>query len=182
MEPIKHIRLSGHADAFALTAAANDRLLGYLAEARSALRADPDGDETVRDLEVMLGDRLRILLEDDPRPVDDPQIARILDEAGTVQGQQPTPNPAPSPGQGVRGSFWCRIDEGKWFGGVCAGIAARGNLRLDWVRVFAIIFTLATSGVLALVYVALMVFLPRVSTVEEYRRLRDAPRPLHGGI
>lgn len=173
MEQTKHIRLSGHTDAIALTAAAHERLLRYLAESRTALTADPDGDETVRDLEAAIGDRLSLVLDLGEGSVDDAQMARVLAETGTVRNQHPTGDP--SPGRPPRGRFWCRVEEGRWFGGVCVGIAARGDLPLDWVRTIAILLMLVTAGLIGFVYLALVLFLPHVETVEEYRRLRDAP-------
>ncbi|MBE1877829.1 PspC domain-containing protein [Myceligenerans pegani] len=174
MESTKHMRLTGHADAFAVTHAAHERLLRYLAEARTALTADPDGDETIRDLEATLGDRLRAVLESSGGPVDDTQMARVLVETGPVQSHHPVGDP--SPGRPLRGPFWCRIEEGKWFGGICVGIAARGEFRLDWVRTVVVLLMLVTAGFIGLVYLALLLLLPRVETVEEYRRLRDTPR------
>lgn len=175
MEETKHIRLSGHIDAVALTAAAHERLLRYLAEARAALIADPDADETVRDLEASLGEQLRPLTESSGKPVDDAQMRRVLSEAGAVESQHPTTDTHDGP---PRGPFWCRIDHGKWFGGLCLGIAARGEFRVDWVRTIAIFLALITGGLIGVVYLALLLFLPRVETVEEYRRLVAAPRPL----
>ena len=171
MEETKHIRLSGHVDAIALTAVAHERLLRYLAEARAALIADPDADETIRDLEASLGERLRALVESSGKPVEDAEMARVLSEAGAVEIQHPTDERYPGP---PRGPFWCRIDQGKWFGGICLGIAARGEFRVDWVRTIAIFLALITGGLIGVVYLALLLFLPRVESVEEYRRLRDA--------
>jgi phage shock protein PspC (stress-responsive transcriptional regulator) len=170
MDQVKHIRLSGHTDAFALTAAAHARLLRYLADARLALHADPDGDETVRDLEATIGEHLGHILD---TPVDDTRMSRTLAGIGTVEHQQPVNSLLVDQPQG---GPWCRIDEGKWFGGICAGIAARGDLRLDWVRTIAILLLLVTAGLAGLVYLALILFLPHVATVEEYRRLRSAGR------
>jgi len=39
--------------------------------------------------------------------------------AGPAVGQRP-----------ARAPFWCRINEGKWFGGICLGISARGGFRV----------------------------------------------------
>ncbi len=57
---------------------------------------------------------------------------------------------------------------GKWFGGLCLGIAVRGDFRVDWVRTIGIFLALVTGGLIGIVYLALLLFLPRVETVDEY--------------
>ncbi len=173
MVEIRHITLSGHADAIELTPAAHERLLAYLAEARTALVTDPDGDETIRDIETSLGDQLRSVADSTRRPIDDVEMIRLLTEAGAVESQHPT---TPAPLGPPRGAFWCRIDQGKWLGGLCLGIATRGEFRVDWVRTVALLLALATGGLLAIVYLVALLLVPRVESVEDYRRLREAPR------
>lgn len=163
------MRLSGHSKAFAMTPQAHRLLLGYLADARAALNAEPDGDETIRDMESTVGDRL-ISASVDDAPVTETTMRELLDEIGTVTAGSPATSDSPR-----RGRFWCRIDEGKWFGGICLGIAARSELRVDWTRVVVLLLLLVTGGLIGFVYLALLIFLPRVSTVEEYERLRDSP-------
>lgn len=174
MEKMAHMRLSGHTDAFPLAPPAHDRLLRYLAEACSALGAVADGDETVRDLEATIGERLRALRDDHGRPVEDAQMAHVLSALGSVE----TNEPSAGAGQpAARGPFWCRVNDGKWFGGICLGIAARGSFRVEWLRTVAILLLMLTGGLLGIAYLALLLFLPPVTTVAEYRRLCDTPRP-----
>lgn len=173
MEQTKHIRLSGHSDAVAVTDTAHKRLLRYLADARSALHADPDADETIRDVEAALGEHLRALVSSTGEPITDTAMLNVLSEAGAVESQNPRDkSPSGPPG----GDFWCRIDQGKWVGGLCLGIATRGQFRVDWVRTIAILLALVTAGVIGIVYLAFLPFLPRVENTEEYRRLRDEPQ------
>ena len=173
MESLHHIRLSGHAEPIPLSAAAHERLLRYLADARRALASDPDGDETVRDLEASLAEQLRQIVDSSQQPVDDPRMEALLSAAGVVPNQGGSAAQAVAP---ARGPFWCRIDQGKWFGGLCLGIAARGDFRVDWVRTIAILLALVTAGTAGIGYLAVLLFVPRVETVAEYRQLRDAPR------
>jgi phage shock protein C len=172
MEQSNHIRLSGHADAVPLSPAAHDRLLRYLAESRMALSDDPDADETVRDLESSLGDRLLAIVASTNAPVDDEQMAEALQQVGAVETQG-----APDGQRGTdhepRGPCWCRIADGRWFGGLCLGIAARGEFRVDWVRTIVFFLLLITGGIVGLVYLVLLLILPRVQSVAEYERLRD---------
>lgn len=175
MEPTTHMRLSGHAGAFPLTPAAQQRLVQYLADARAALAADPDGDETIRDIEAGIGDRL-VELDAAGTPIDEAQMRAVLTEAGPVKVDVKVERTTTQRGAAGRGPFWCRIQEGKWFGGICLGIAARGGFRVDWVRTVVLLLALVTGGFLGLVYLVLLLFLPPVSSVEEYHRLRAAPR------
>ncbi|WP_307799261.1 PspC domain-containing protein [Micromonospora antibiotica] len=172
------IRLTGHHTAFPATGDARAALRRYLDEAHRALRGDQDTDEdaddVVRDLEAAIGDRLGALTGPGRAPVTGAQMAAILDGFGPVRPAGPPP---PAAGQRPRGRFWCRIDEGKWFGGVCLGIAAYGDFRVDWVRTVVLLLTLVTGGLLGIPYLVLLLVLPTVPTVADYRRRRDAPRP-----
>ncbi|MFI7026235.1 PspC domain-containing protein [Micromonospora sp. NPDC049900] len=81
--------------------------------------------------------------------------------------RRPAARSAPPPSGGrPRGLFWCRINEGKWFGGVCLGVAAYGEFRVDWLRTVALLLTLFTGGLLAVAYLS-----PRRAST------RDLPRP-----
>ncbi|MET7751019.1 PspC domain-containing protein [Micromonospora sp. NPDC005367] len=171
-EPIS-IRLTGHVAAFPVTREAREALRQYLDDARSALRSDPDADEIARDLESAIGDRLSALTSSGAEPVTGPQMAAILAELGPVSPAHSAP---PSTVEGSRGRFWCRINEGKWFGGICLGIAAYGQFRVDWVRTVVLLLTLVTGGLLAVAYLVLLLVLPVVPTVTDYERQRDAPR------
>ncbi|MFG2062627.1 PspC domain-containing protein [Micromonospora sp. NPDC048871] len=167
------IRLTGHAMAFPATAGARDTLRQYLDDARHALRSDPDADEIVRDLESAIGDRLSTLAESGDNPVTGTQMAAILADLGPVSPVRPAPPPAEG---GSRGRFWCRIHEGKWFGGICVGVAAYGEFRVDWVRTVVLLLSMVTGGLLAVVYLVLLLVLPVVPTVADYERQRDTPR------
>jgi phage shock protein PspC (stress-responsive transcriptional regulator) len=92
------------------------------------------------------------------------QMAAILAELGPVSPARRSP---PSAEGRSRGRFWCRINEGKWFGGVCLGIAAYGGFRVDWVRTVVLLLTLLTGGLLAVAYLVLLLVLPVVPTVTE---------------
>jgi phage shock protein PspC (stress-responsive transcriptional regulator) len=167
------IRLTGHIAAFPATREARDTLRQYLDDARRELRSDPDADEIVRDLESAIGDRLSALTGSREDPVTGTRMATILAELGRVSPARPVP---PSPAGRPRGRFWCRIKEGNWFGGVCLGVAAYGEFDVEWVRTVVLFLTLLTGGLLAVVYLILLLVLPVVPTVNEYERQRDTPR------
>ncbi|MGW4680935.1 PspC domain-containing protein [Micromonospora taraxaci] len=171
-EPVS-IRVTGHVAAFSATREARDALRQYLDHARGALRSDLDADEIVRDLESAIGDRLSTLTGSGDDSVTGAQMAAILAELGPVSSARPS---SPSPAGRSDGRFWCRINEGKWFGGVCLGIAAYGGFRVDWVRTVVLLLTMLTGGFLAVPYLVLLLVLPVVPTVTDYERQRDATR------
>lgn len=169
------IRLTGHVAAFPATVEARHALRQYLDDARHALRSDPDADEIVRDLESAIGDRLSALPGSGEAAVTGARMATLLAELGPV-GPAPARTGPPSEAGRSRGRFWCRIDEGKWFGGLCLGIAAYGGFRVDWVRTVVLLLTVFTGGLLAVAYLVLLLVLPVVPTVTDYERQRDSPR------
>lgn len=159
-----HLTLSGHADVFPLTPTAKRRLVTYLDRARTAVREDPDGDETVRDLETTIGDRLRAAMESGTTVLDEEMVDGILEQFGPVEGEPKTHPGRPAP-------WLCRIEKGKQIGGLCLGLATRTEIRVDWLRSVAVIFGLLTGGLLILVYLVALLFVPRFQTVEEYQRV-----------
>jgi phage shock protein C len=168
----QRMRLSGHSGLFALTPDAHRQILDYLAASRERLSGSPDADETIRDLEAALGERLSGLADPAGRPLDKVQITAALDALGAVEPEAAGPQET---GSAPRGPFWCRILEDKWFAGICVGIATRGSFDLGWVRTIAIFLMLLSGGLIGLVYLALVLFLPAVATVAEYRRLTESP-------
>lgn len=158
---MEHITLSGHSGAFSLTAAAKLLLVSYLSDARLAVGSGPEGDETVRDIEMAIGEHLRTTLDGRVTSIDESIMTRILTESGPVETERPLTN--------ARVSWLCRVEQGKWFGGLCLGLATRSNLRLDWVRTFAILFLFLTGGLLGVAYLIAMIFAPRIETVEQYK-------------
>lgn len=101
------MRLTGHQAPFSLTPAAHHGLLIYLAEARRELTGDPDGDETVRDLEVSIGDQLSNL---EGSPVGVGQMRTTLDLVGPVVSE---PGKLAPEAVGAQVPTWCRVLDGK---------------------------------------------------------------------
>lgn len=179
-EPVL-MRLTGHQTAFTLTPGAHHELLNYLADARRELAEDPDGDESVRDLEVSIGDHLATL---EGGTVDDSQMRSTLDSLGPVVSDN---GELATSGHGGGNRPWRRILDGKWLTGVCLGVAAATESSVSWVRALYVGVTLLIGALLApssnfvmlsffglsvLVYLALSLFLPPVCSLAEYRQLR----------
>lgn len=183
----RHMRLTGHSRVFTLTEKAHADLLDYLSEARTALAVEPDADETLRDLEASLGDQLDPLYREPTDVVDAAQMTVILDQSGAIVADALEKRvSAPS-----RGPFWARIVEGKYLGGVCLGIAARGGFNAAWVRGIAGAVVFLIAGILAplgegtpmllflavtvIGYLVLLLLLPPVASVREYQRISGRP-------
>ena len=162
------ITLTGHAQPFRLDEAAHARLSRYLDRAARRLQADPDREEIVADLERSVGDRLAALPGVADRIVTGTEIDGILDDVGAVD----TGGDAPGSGSGG----WAdpdaaapkrrlvRIKEGQEIAGVCTGIAAYTEIRVDWVRAVVVLATVFSGGLFLLVYIALAFLLPVVPT------------------
>lgn len=184
----RHMRLTGHSRVFTLTEEAHADLLDYLTDARTALAIEPDADETLRDLEASLGDQLAPLYREPTDVVDAAQMTAILDHSGAVVADLLEKKVAAPP----QGPFWARIVEGKYLGGVCLGIAARGGFNAAWVRGSAGAVVFLIAGILAplaegipmllflaatvIGYLLLLLLLPSVASATEYQRVSGRPR------
>lgn len=155
------LSLAGHAGAFALTPEAKRLILDYLDRARESTSADPNGDETVRDIETAIGDRLYAVLSGGDE-IDGASATGILNEFGPLDAQDGGLMNRKAP-------LLCRIEEGKQISGLCLGLATRTDLRVDWVRSIAVILGLLTAGLLVLAYLVALLFAPRLQTVSEYQ-------------
>ena len=166
MQTVIQISLSGHATAFSLDEDAYNALRAYLDRAWARLKRDPDRDEIVRDLEQSIGDRLANLLQAQSRVVSRKEVDAILDQVGAVAADNA--EAAASAAQPERPRRLCRIEEGKWFFGVCQGLAAYSSIAVEWVRAIFVIVSVFTGGIPILIYLILMFALPVVRTYDEY--------------
>lgn len=162
------LALAGHAGAFQLSAEARALILEYLAHARETAGDDLEREETVRDIEIAIGDRLQMIL-DDGEAIDQESASRVLEQFGPVESGD-------DDGKAGNAPFLCRIDEGKKIAGLCLGLATRTDVRVDWLRSIAIILGLFSGGLLVIVYVIALLFAPRMRTPQEYLRALRADR------
>ncbi|WP_293952588.1 PspC domain-containing protein [uncultured Corynebacterium sp.] len=180
------MRLTGHQSTFPLTPGAHQRLLQYLADTRRALVGDIDQDETVRDIEVSIGDHFK---STEGETIDEGRVQEILDHMGPATSSgDPTDVPnASDPGlasSGMAGEGprpWRRIEEGKWLLGVCNGFATAYGFSASWTRalfvaipllIFVLLNAPLLSGLAGIVYLALAVILRPVDTYARYEQLR----------
>ena len=164
MDRTINISLGGHAKPYRLDEDGYDRLAQYLDRAASRLHDDPDRAEVLADLERSVGDKLAVLLGSDDRLVIAADIERVLEEIGAVDtGHDPVADEGPVRPRARRLQ---RIREGQNIAGVCTGLAAYADIRVDWVRTLFLAATVLTVGAFGLVYIALALILPVASTRE----------------
>jgi phage shock protein PspC (stress-responsive transcriptional regulator) len=175
MKTVIHVSLSGHAKTFQLEQEAYQSLQAYLDRAQARLRRDPDHDEVLRDLEQSIGEKLSKSLRGDDRVVSRKEIDVVLDEIGAVNTGNGDAAAETTPFDRPR--RFCRIEEGKWFFGVCQGLSAYSDIAVGWVRAIFVIGTFFTGGALILLYLLLAFVLPQVRDRREY----DASVRTHAG-
>jgi phage shock protein C len=165
MQTVIQVSLSGHSKSFQLEEDAYRALQAYLERARSRLKRDPDHEEVLRDLEQSVGEKLGQSLRPENRVISRKEIDVVLDEVGAVDtGNGDAADTAPL----GRPRRLCRIEEGKWFFGVCQGLAAYSGISVEWVRSIFVIVSVFTGGIPVLIYLVLMFALPMVRTYDEY--------------
>src|SRR5688572_20274697 len=118
-----------------------EALRRYLEDAERALVNNPDCAEILADLEQAIADKCRLVLGQYKTVVSAAEIEQILKEMGPVvaSGEEvapgsapPTADTAPSPSPRPRRLY--RILEGKYWTGVCNGLAAWAGVDVMWVR------------------------------------------------
>ena len=144
----------------------------YLKQSRSRLGDDPD--QALGDLERSIGDKFAGLQQGGKTPIGMSEVQEVLAEVGGADAV--TDLASVSPGQASPGKRRLyRIKEGQWIAGVCTGLAAYGEYRVDWVRTLFLVLAVVTGGGFVLVYVVMMFVLPVVSTLAEYQAIGESP-------
>jgi phage shock protein C len=162
MHKVITIDLVGHADPYRLREDAYDALSRYLDHARSRLADDPDQAEVISDLERSIGAKLTDRLGSDDRIVTVEDVTVVLGEVGSVgaDDRQPTAAVADRP----RRRRLYRIREGQRIAGVCTGLAAYSEIRIDWIRTIFLLLAVVSAGLFILVYFVIAFVLPVVPT------------------
>lgn len=167
MKNLVLITLSGHSASFKAEQDAYDALRSYLERAKRSLQADPDHEEVLRDLEQSIGEKLAGRLQSPEQVLTLADINAVLTEIGPVAGEEPAQSSSPLP-------KWrqplARIKEDQQLAGVCTGLAAFSDIRLDWVR-FIMLVLAGTYGIGLAVYLALAFLLPVVETRADYEAM-----------
>ena len=179
MHRVITIDLSGQTRPFRIHEDAYEDLRRYLDRARA--RLGPDAEEVLDDLERSIAERLADIAGPDDRILRATDVAGVLEEVGAVDeatGARLTREDQVTHGFTPRRRKLYRIREGQDIAGVCTGLAAYSDLKLDVVRTVFVLLALATAGLFALVYLVLMFVLPVAATREEWLALMAAEEPL----
>lgn len=173
MQTMRQISLSGHPTMFRLDENAYDILRQYLESARLHLKDDPDYEDVLRDLEQSIGEKLAALLHSGEQVIHIADVKAVLEQVGPVETGSEAPGATGELPRSQRRLY--RIQEGQNIFGVCQGLAAYSNIRVDWMRTIFLVLAGVTGGIFVLVYLALGFFLPVVATRAEYAAIHKAP-------
>src|SRR5262245_41829889 len=172
MHKVVTINLNGRAYQFDENAF--EAIRAYLDRAEAQLRQNPDRAEILADLEQAIADKCHRYLNEHKTVVALPEIARVLEEMGPVEGAADSSEPGPKDPASATGEQpqsagaprrLYRIQEGAMIGGVCNGLAAFFGVDVTLVRVvFAVVgaLELASShaGVVLIAYFVMMMVIP----------------------
>jgi phage shock protein PspC (stress-responsive transcriptional regulator) len=139
--------------------AAFARLEQYLADAARTLEGNPDRDEILADLEQAVADQCRKRLPPERPVVTLAELEPALEEIGSVQVPDATPEPEPAPRSSTRRQLE-QVSEGALISGVCLGLARYLDVDVTLVRIVALLLLFFTGGAMIIVYLILMLLLP----------------------
>lgn len=167
MNKVITVSLGGRA--YQLEEGAHDKVRAYLDEAARRLASDPGRAEILSDLELALAEKCGRYLSPARNVVAEPEMEQILKEMGPVEsssgGEEKREEKAgPAPARIKR--LYRLKDEG-FFTGVCAGLAAYLGIDPAIVRLLFALLTVFTSGIWILVYIILVVIIPRAGSEEQ---------------
>lgn len=163
----KVITINLHGRAYQLEEPGYHQLRNYLDEAASKLENDPDKQEIISDLEQAVAEKLDRYLNPNKNVIEDKEVKEVIKEMGPVESSTedyPQEGQSGEPKTGATPKRLYRIFEGKMFAGVCTGLAAYFNVDVVLVRVIFVLLVLVSHGFGVLVYVVLMIVMPKAKT------------------
>jgi phage shock protein PspC (stress-responsive transcriptional regulator) len=176
MRKVITVNLNG--TAFQLEEDGYETLHGYLESAARRLAGNPDRAEILSDLEQAIADKCTALLGARRNVVTAEDIARVIEQMGPVEAPPGLDDvgvaeavPGREPRRGRR--LYRLPDEGVFFG-ICAGIAAWLNTDPVWIRLAAVVLTIAMGGMLLLIYPLMIFIMPRAETPEQVAEAHGA--------
>jgi phage shock protein PspC (stress-responsive transcriptional regulator) len=161
-----------------------EALRAYLDKAERALASNPDRAEILADLEQAIADKCRLALGPYKTVVNAAEIERILGEMGAVEGAE---NAESAGGTGANAQHasnastagathrMYRIHDGAIWSGVCTGLAAYIGVDVAFVRLAFILLTIASAGAGFLVYILMIVLVPKAETPAEKAAAHGQP-------
>ena len=166
----KVITINLHGRAYQVEEGAYEKLEAYLDEAKAKLATDPDSDEIISDLEQAIADKLERFLKSGKNVVIEKEADEVIGEMGPVEadGQSEDGEAKEESSKSSLGAKRLyRIREGAMIKGVCTGLAAYFGLDVTLVRIVFIVLALLTHGFWIIVYIILMVAMPKAATSAE---------------
>lgn len=170
MKNLVLITFSGHTASFKAEQDAYDALRRYLDRAQQRLKTDPDHQEVLRDLEQSIGEKLGARLRSAEQVLTAADIDAVLAEVGPVDAGS---DAGPDPAAPLRRRRLMRIKEDQQLLGICTGLSAYSDIRVDWLRFVALALTGVTGGAFGLVYLGAAFFLPVAATRAEYEAMQS---------
>ncbi len=178
MERVVTINLNGNP--YQLEEPAYDALRAYLTRAETALAANPDKAEIIRDLQQAVADKCAAYLSPSKSVINASEMTRILHEMGPVEGDtaggEQTAGASAGHDDGARPQrrLYRIYGPGAWTG-VSAGMAAYAGIDVAWVRTFWIVSAIFTGGTTALIYLVLIFAVPVATTSADFAAAHGAP-------
>lgn len=162
MNKVETVNLNGRA--YQIEEQGYAALNKYLGQAEKQLGTNPDREEIIADFEQAIAEKCDQILSKTKSVVSQKEVATIIAEMGPVDGVENVENPT-EPVQPAKRLYL--IKEGAIIGGVCKGIATYFNIDVTVVRLLTLLLAFFTSGVVLVIYVALMFLVPEARTPEE---------------
>jgi phage shock protein C len=167
MKKVNLVSLGADARQYSLDDGAYAHLYDYLERARVRLHADPDRDEVLRDLEQSISEKFANLLREGERVLTRADVEAALAQVGPVDAGSADPPPS-GPSLPPRRRRLYRLREGQRIAGVCAGLAAYSDIRVDWIRTLFLALAAVTGGLFIVIYFVAAFILPVAQEPEEY--------------
>jgi phage shock protein PspC (stress-responsive transcriptional regulator) len=191
MNKVISINLNG--TAYQLEEQGFEALDAYLREARQQLANNPDIEEILTDLEQAIADKCNRFIRSGKTVVLSTEVDQIIEEMGPVRDSRDDTDEAgadtgPSfdsedskdndTGQGAsarKPRKLYRLKDDKMVEGICAGIAAYLGIDPTIIRIIFVVLLIYSGGVVAIIYLAMALFIPEAKTPEEHAAAHGAP-------
>jgi phage shock protein PspC (stress-responsive transcriptional regulator) len=170
-----------------------EALDAYLREARQQLADNPDIEEILTDLEQAIADKCNRFIRSGKTVVLSTEVDQIIEEMGPVRDSRDDTDEAGADagpafdsedskdndtGQGAsarKPRKLYRLKDDKMVEGICAGIAAYLGIDPTVVRIIFVVLLIYSGGIVAIIYLAMALFIPEAKTPEEHAAAHGAP-------
>jgi phage shock protein PspC (stress-responsive transcriptional regulator) len=147
----------------------------YLKEAESKLAQDTGKEEIMADLEGALAEKCEQYLSKNKSVVTTKEVEDIISQMGPVESESGEETKLNDEKNQPAPKKLYLIAEGAVFRGVCMGLATYFNVDVTLIRILFIIFTILTQGAGILIYIVIMLVVPRATTSEQKAAASGSP-------